>query len=326
MENGQIFYIEEVLTGKKHLQQNQQIIEGQIIYDLSSLPNTQSVDTNIITNSSETFKGEVNPEWIDNIIDETRGFNSKQEIKRYIIDNYGRKSYNIFADYMNSFRNYETAINEIEANNFGNEIKEKLKGVDYERHYAETMGYAQKVRKEWNVRTGYENGSTINKEKNPTSRERGQAGMDKGTLSRLQRELTDELKGVEYERLYARNLGYSEEIRTIGQIRARHGGISTESQKGIGSVDTRGKEKTEFATDRELTDAQRGIADDSSLDKNVYDTDKVPKKEERIENERLFSETMGFNEEIRTVRNVRTGYRDGFEKPQGNVEKLDERR
>ena len=55
-------------------------------------------------------------------------------------------------------------------------------------------------------------------------------------------------------------MGYSEEIRTIGQIRARHGGISTESQKSIGSVDTRGKEKTEFATDRELTDAQRGIA------------------------------------------------------------------
>lgn len=138
----------------------------------------------------------VNPELIENIIDETRGFNSKQEIKRYIIDNYGRKSYNIFADYMNSFRNYETAINEIEANNFGYEIKEKLKGVDYERLYARNLGYVPEVREEWNVRTGYENSSTINKGKNPTSRERGQARMDKGTLSKLQRELTDAQRGI----------------------------------------------------------------------------------------------------------------------------------
>ena len=218
MENGQIFYIEEVRTGKKQLStQTMYKISGRsnVIQPKSSTSETISTN-NSITDSSETFKGEVNPEWIDNIIDETRGFNTKQEIKRYIIDNHGRKSYNIFADYMNSFRKYETAINEIEANNFGNEIKEKLKGVEYERHYAETMGYAQKVREEWNVRTGYENGSTINKEKNPTSRERGQAGMDKRTLSKLQRELTDELKGVEYERHYAETMGYSEEIRTIG--------------------------------------------------------------------------------------------------------------
>lgn len=51
------FYVTNFRPTKQQIKS--QIIEGQIIYDLSSLPNTQSVDTNIITDNSETFKGGV---------------------------------------------------------------------------------------------------------------------------------------------------------------------------------------------------------------------------------------------------------------------------
>ena len=230
---------------------------------MSSLPNTQSVDTNIITNNSETFNGEVNPELIDNIIDKTRGFNSKQEIKRHIIDNYGRKSYNIFADYIKALDDYSNDINEIKANDFGNEIKEKLKGVDYERLYAETMGYAQKVREEWNVRTGYENSSTINKEKNPTGRERGQARMDKGTLSKLQRELTVAQRGIAFGKEFI-----NEERNDIRGIQ--------ETGRQLSSIDGEWNNGTNA---RGSVRQRRGYSDgDYSIEQPEYKTE--PTKEE----------------------------------------------
>ena len=43
---------------------------------------------------------------------------AKKEIKRYIIDNYGRKSYNTFADYVQAYNNYLDYIIEKDAHIF----------------------------------------------------------------------------------------------------------------------------------------------------------------------------------------------------------------
>ena len=81
------FYVTNFRPTKQQIKS--QIIEGQIIYDLSSLPNTQSVDTNIITDNSETFKGGVeesnitpleNSEKINN--NEEKGVDNERQIDR----------------------------------------------------------------------------------------------------------------------------------------------------------------------------------------------------------------------------------------------------
>lgn len=149
-----------------------------------------------IVNSKLSECYNVNPELIDKLYNETITITDKKEIKRYIIENYERKSYNIFADYIRALNDYKNATNEIEAKIFGKSIRKKLEGEDYERHFAETMGY-------------------------------------------------------------------SEGIRTIGQVRTGYGGISSKSQKSTGTVDSAREGKTQFATKKKLTDAQRGIADDS---------------------------------------------------------------
>ena len=67
---------------------------------------------------------------IDKLLNETGKLSNKKEIKRYIIDNYGRKSYNTFADYVQAYNNYLDDINETDANVFGSKIRKKQERID----------------------------------------------------------------------------------------------------------------------------------------------------------------------------------------------------
>ena len=155
----------------------------------------------------------VNPELIDKLLNETGKLSNKKEIKRYIIDNYGRKSYNTFADYVQAYNNYLDDINETDANVFGSKIRKKQERIENERLFSETMGFNEEIRTVGNVRTGYRDG---------------------------------------FEK----------------------------SQGNVEKFDERREGKTQFNTNRTISDAQRGIADDSSSDRNANDTDKEPTKEE----------------------------------------------
>lgn len=150
---------------------------------------------------------------IDKLLNETGKLSNKKEIKRYIIDNYGRKSYNTFADYVQAYNNYLDDINETDANVFGSKIRKKQERIENERLFSETMGFNEEIRTVGNVRTGYRDG---------------------------------------FEK----------------------------SQGNVEKFDERREGKTQFNTNRTISDAQRGIADDSSSDRNANDTDKEPTKEE----------------------------------------------
>lgn len=152
----------------------------------------------------------VNPELIEKLLNETGKLSNKKEIKRYIIDNYGRKSYNTFADYVQAYNNYLDDINETDANVFGSKIRKKQERIANERLFSETMGFNEEIRTVGNVRTGYRDG---------------------------------------FEK----------------------------SQGNVEKFDERREGKTQFNTNRTISDAQRGIADDTSID-GVYNTDKVLKK------------------------------------------------
>ena len=78
---------------------------------------------------------------------------------------------------------------------------------------------------------------------------------------------------------FRRGMGETSAVREEWQIRTRPQYGSVEN-KGTNQTDERTRENGQSSKTRELTDAQRGIADDSSSDRNANDTDKEPTKEE----------------------------------------------
>ena len=77
-------------------------------------------------------------------------------------------------------------------------------------------------------------------------------------------------------------MGFNEEIRTVGNVRTGYRDGFEKSQGNVEKFDERREGKTQFNTNRTISDTQRGIVYDSSSDKNVYDTDKEQTIEERI--------------------------------------------
>ena len=81
---------------------------------------------------------------------------------------------------------------------------------------------------------------------------------------------------IKYELDFRRGMGETSAVRKEWQIRTRPQ-YSPSENEGTNQTNERTRENGQSSKTRDLSDAQRGIADDTSID-DVYNTDKVLKK------------------------------------------------